>query len=528
MSSRRGSFSLKKSSAACFSFHCCICFEPFDAEVNYPVVLPCGHTYLCVNCSKRLDRCMVCRKSLLDINSISAGPSSPNSPPIHVSHPKNLVLLSLIESTARNLCNKHRNNAGTTIHEDHVHIENGDIETSFSQDIELEFRADSSNNDGLAGDNDNDDENDINSALSLVGGDSTCGTYVVLDNAGLPVLKNKPEDDEMEEDFFIDSSECSSECEKKEKISGKKRFFSLKKHNKQKSKNEVVEDDGPEILRYGDRVQIVVFEKDWATLARKRGYLYAPDSSQLVKVGAPSDRACLIEAALLLFKKEKRDINELSREIESRMDGLNQNLRSAIRKDAPVSVPSSVTVEHLPPLKIPIHPSSEQKQTHGQPTSPTPNIISDQSLETPSPLATPRSPTSPVDAPSEISRQGETLSSTSVFAFPFFNFAASRSPAFPPSPSATSQASVTSTSSAPYNVSSQRDLTRSVGSTGSNRDVNFRHGWSSHNGVNSSRTHRTLSHKEYRARTGISDHRGASASRSTRTLRLHSVDTDMS
>ena len=47
------------------SFHCIVCYNVFDSEINYPVVLTCGHTYVCVNCAKRLIKCMECRISLL-------------------------------------------------------------------------------------------------------------------------------------------------------------------------------------------------------------------------------------------------------------------------------------------------------------------------------------------------------------------------------------------------------------------------------------------------------------------------------
>ena len=47
-----------------FNFHCTICFEAFHPEFRPPVVLPCGHTYLCAPCSKRIKRCMECRTSL--------------------------------------------------------------------------------------------------------------------------------------------------------------------------------------------------------------------------------------------------------------------------------------------------------------------------------------------------------------------------------------------------------------------------------------------------------------------------------
>mmetsp|Transcript_30684 Transcript_30684/g.65194 ORF Transcript_30684/g.65194 Transcript_30684/m.65194 type:complete len:879 (+) Transcript_30684:81-2717(+) len=50
--------------SSAFSFHCMICFEEFDPQTNYPVVLPCGHTYVCVECANRLDKCMECRTPL--------------------------------------------------------------------------------------------------------------------------------------------------------------------------------------------------------------------------------------------------------------------------------------------------------------------------------------------------------------------------------------------------------------------------------------------------------------------------------
>jgi hypothetical protein len=36
--------------ASPFSFHCIICIEEFDQRDRYPVVLPCGHTYVCNQC----------------------------------------------------------------------------------------------------------------------------------------------------------------------------------------------------------------------------------------------------------------------------------------------------------------------------------------------------------------------------------------------------------------------------------------------------------------------------------------------
>lgn len=44
--------------------HCIICFDAFTLDERPPVILPCGHTYVCAQCAKRLDKCMECRKPL--------------------------------------------------------------------------------------------------------------------------------------------------------------------------------------------------------------------------------------------------------------------------------------------------------------------------------------------------------------------------------------------------------------------------------------------------------------------------------
>jgi hypothetical protein len=46
------------------ALHCVICFEEFSLKERPPVVLPCGHTYVCLVCSKKIKRCMECREPL--------------------------------------------------------------------------------------------------------------------------------------------------------------------------------------------------------------------------------------------------------------------------------------------------------------------------------------------------------------------------------------------------------------------------------------------------------------------------------
>ena len=44
--------------------HCVICVEEFDLKERIPVVLPCGHTYICKVCVQRIKICHQCREPL--------------------------------------------------------------------------------------------------------------------------------------------------------------------------------------------------------------------------------------------------------------------------------------------------------------------------------------------------------------------------------------------------------------------------------------------------------------------------------
>jgi len=57
-----------------------ICFEEFDPNTNYPVVLPCGHTYVCVTCANKIDICMECRTPLVMKIEVPPPPPPPNTP----------------------------------------------------------------------------------------------------------------------------------------------------------------------------------------------------------------------------------------------------------------------------------------------------------------------------------------------------------------------------------------------------------------------------------------------------------------
>jgi hypothetical protein len=189
-----------------FSLHCMICYEEFNTRDRAPVVLPCGHTYICEVCAKRLKKCMECREPLfwippykalppvLNMNSArspqtlrytggarhrySPGPQTPPHPahggvggagfvqkeePIPLPLPKNTVLLEMIESAERQ---------ARLIEEQKQkhHKTRTETETSEEDDVILL-------NPTLAG----------RTAMS-----GACGTYAVKEPLGLAVLPFDP------------------------------------------------------------------------------------------------------------------------------------------------------------------------------------------------------------------------------------------------------------------------------------------------------------------------------------------------
>ena len=184
-----------------FSFHCTICYEALNLSDRPPVVLPCGHTYVCEPCAKRLKTCMECRTPLIATikrrlstaqelsRSVQASDSNRNGPstmmarstfssrpignmPIRSSAktmmpyevmdsfplpiPRNQVLMSLIESV-QNRCASNNESSG---------YESGD------------------------------DDNLVRESLKIMG--SSSGTYVVRDKMGLEVYDTKPLEDEKQ------------------------------------------------------------------------------------------------------------------------------------------------------------------------------------------------------------------------------------------------------------------------------------------------------------------------------------------
>eukprot|EP00529_Nitzschia_sp_RCC80_P015620 CAMPEP_0113445632 /NCGR_PEP_ID=MMETSP0014_2-20120614/3288_1 /TAXON_ID=2857 /ORGANISM="Nitzschia sp." /LENGTH=697 /DNA_ID=CAMNT_0000336693 /DNA_START=410 /DNA_END=2503 /DNA_ORIENTATION=+ /assembly_acc=CAM_ASM_000159 len=185
--------------ASPFSFHCMICFEEFDIDKRYPVVLPCGHTYICNECANRLDKCMECRTPLVEYHprkTTAAGGGAaaggvgaaggaggragvvrgrPGHPPPAVEPlkvkkrtvlPKNVVLMSLIEATEVAAENVQSQNHQPSMQESPM------IKPSVL-DIE------------------EDEEEKIRASTTIAISD--CGTYAVAAKDGLEIFPSRPE-----------------------------------------------------------------------------------------------------------------------------------------------------------------------------------------------------------------------------------------------------------------------------------------------------------------------------------------------
>ena len=278
--------------ASPFSFHCMICFEEFNIETRFPVVLPCGHTYICNECAQRLDKCMECRTPLIEFvpntkgdqnQTVTSGGSSsetlgwstrnlgPNNTRNRNSRnrgivgslnkaaptltkrrlqlPKNVVLLSLIEATEL---------ATESVQGQEHEPSLNDSPMINPSVLDLEV----------------DEEEKIRTGTSLAISD--CGTYAVSAKDGLEIFPNRPES-------FLHHSE--------EDVDTLVRFYNKDNalgvqadgdDKKSSEDNPQKESSSPGRLSWGDRIQIVSMQNGWAKMARGYGYVRA-GTQQLVK-----------------------------------------------------------------------------------------------------------------------------------------------------------------------------------------------------------------------------------------------------
>lgn len=267
------------------SLHCIICFEEFDIRDRPPVVLPCGHTYVCLVCAKRLRRCMECREPLYwtppstqpkappvlgnpGVNNRSpatgrygvprgryaAAPQTPpglttssvKEEPVRLPLPKNTVLMGMIEAAERQsrlleearIREEHEKARATGVDDHHV----DETETTSSTS---ENGGPSSNLDPI-----------LAGMSALVG---NCGTYAVRETLGLAVLPFNPN-----KRHHANGSDHPSEEEE---------------NDEEKKTDDARE---PFTIEEGQRVQVVGVDEGVYQLARGAGFIVA-SVNQLVK-----------------------------------------------------------------------------------------------------------------------------------------------------------------------------------------------------------------------------------------------------
>jgi hypothetical protein len=359
-----------------FSFHCVICIEPFNLDDRPPVILPCGHTYICEQCSKRLKKCMECRTSLFMkppvTNNSNTGngsstpssasgwphlsPSTPISPRnrstysthreryhhyqstpskkpqpvelIPLPIPKNLVMIALMEAAERKRLAL--------------------MDETYESDAE-----------------DCDDTNRVIDGIAALSSNS--GTYVVRDNQGLAVFERNPYDSTLQK---------------------------VPSYLKP-----------PPMLRYGQRVQVVGMENDDVyKLARNEGYIVAQET-QLVKVGMPQEKACEVEGMITTIQSSKADLLKQMIALEKAEHNLQMELHKALDKP-----PQHPIIEDIKPLEC---IDSEPEENNTDEESELEEILHRKTFEIGLSLSeesligtpTPSSPTADAGASSTLSRQ---------------------------------------------------------------------------------------------------------------------------
>ena len=260
-----------------------ICFEEFHPDERYPVVLPCGHTYVCNECAQRLDKCMECRTLLYTRESLE--PQSPSvagtttasyrtqapvgygrttvhpqpatARPTTVKKrlplPKNVVLLSLMEATelvTRDVNQKFSNSP-----------RNSDLSPTEATSTTFEETPGEGGNANQAYTASASGEaHNIYTGTMLAAG--TSGTYAVAHREGLDIFSRKP-------------SEAIPLLASDEDIDN---IVGLGLQKDEKRDTESTAPQSMARLSYGDRIQVVSIEGSWAKLARGYGFVKASNN----------------------------------------------------------------------------------------------------------------------------------------------------------------------------------------------------------------------------------------------------------
>jgi hypothetical protein len=278
-------------SRAPFSFHCTICFESLNLSDRSPVVLPCGHTYICELCAKRLDKCMECRAPLKNTSvpqqKQKQPPGSPGSPTRHFpsTPPRNGSMANRSSFSYSHGGRRRPEDGPLGTQSPPRRPQTGTVSLPMPRNhvlmclIEAVQDGTSDKKDGYES---GDDDELVLRGIQVMG--SSSGTYVVKETAGLKVYPtNAP-------------------------------IYP----NQQDEENVMT-------LQYGQTVQIFLFENRIATVARGGGYILTGNSSQLVKVSEVTDPACKLEASnkVLLAQID---------EMENKVNAMRRTQREVARK----------------------------------------------------------------------------------------------------------------------------------------------------------------------------------------------------
>jgi hypothetical protein len=302
-----------------FSFHCMICFEEFHPEERFPVVLPCGHTYVCSACANRLDKCMECRMPLYTTvrppapgrggggaphppggrpsaaasssswsNARSgrvaapspteaALPSPQHQPPIkkRLPLPKNVVLLSLIEATEL---------ATLDVQKKYSSDEPGGSSkgggSAMAPPVNLQSRPAVFSMNSMI-DADEDEEEKIRVGTSLAVG--VAGTYAVATRDGLTIVPNRPAaPTSAPRAGAAGQAAGQNPLEDVDSLVQNMHSEAAKNDKESPKKSSSVDNKDCGRLSFGDRVQVVSIDGGWAKLARGYGYVKV-DRTSLVK-----------------------------------------------------------------------------------------------------------------------------------------------------------------------------------------------------------------------------------------------------
>lgn len=320
-----------------------ICYEEFDPNNRYPVVLPCGHTYVCAECANRIDRCMECRTSVFEEPAItscnteimsapSRGRSNPRSaysrpgrrlasvtshdtqngakpdnlPKKRLPLPKNVVLMSLMHATE----------LASTTAEDHHNL----LKQTLSDD-------------------EGEDEDEKIARITEIAA-GACGTYAVASKKGLQIIPRIPKPfnkkqrrhntKKGDQSNYVDwESHVDNIIERN---SGIRAVISIEdEDDNHKYKDEVH-------LRFGDRVQVVTIVDGWAKLARGYGFVHCKSSADLIKVGGALDKACNLEAMILSRSLRRNELRLEQARVERDALSIMNDMQQTLSKEEDLTV----------------------------------------------------------------------------------------------------------------------------------------------------------------------------------------------